>query len=113
LRQIALNLLSNSIKFTAAGDQIIVSTALTDEQEVVLRVRDTGTGISDRDPVTALEPFRQVATIAQWSTTGAGLGLPIIKALVEANFARFRIASEAGVGTLVEVTFPTTRVLAQ
>jgi len=113
MRQITLNLLSNSIKFTAAGDQIIVSTALTDEQEVVLRVRDTGTGISDRDPVTALEPFRQVATIAQWSTTGAGLGLPIIKALVEANFARFRIASEAGVGTLVEVTFPTTRVLAQ
>ena len=42
VRQIALNLLSNSIKFTGAGGQVIVSTALTDEQEVVLRVRDTG-----------------------------------------------------------------------
>jgi PAS domain S-box-containing protein len=113
LRQIALNLLSNSVKFTGAGGQIIVSTALTDEQEVVLRVRDTGTGMSDKDLETALEPFREVATIAHWASSGTGLGLPIIKALVEANHARFRIASEIGNGTLAEVTFPTTRVLAQ
>ena len=113
LRQIALNLLSNSVKFTGAGGQIIVSTALTDEQEVVLRVRDTGAGMSEKDLETALEPFRQVATIAHWASSGTGLGLPIIKALVEANHARFHIASEVGNGTLAEVTFPTTRVLAQ
>jgi signal transduction histidine kinase len=113
VRQIALNLLSNSIKFTGAGGQVIVSTALTDDQEVVLRVRDTGTGMSEKDLETALEPFRQVATVAHWSSSGTGLGLPIIKALVEANHARFRIASEVGNGTLVEVAFPTTRVLAQ
>jgi signal transduction histidine kinase len=113
LRQIALNLLSNSIKFTGAGGQIIVSTALTDDQEVVLRVRDTGNGMSDKDLETALEPFRQVATIAHWASSGTGLGLPIIKALVVANCARFRIASEAGNGTLAEIAFPTTRVLAQ
>jgi PAS domain S-box-containing protein len=113
VRQIALNLLSNSIKFTGAGGQVIVSTALTDDQEVVLRVRDTGTGMSEKDLETALEPFRQVATVANWSSSGTGLGLPIIKALVEANHARFRIASEVGSGTLVEVAFPTTRVLAQ
>jgi signal transduction histidine kinase len=113
VRQIALNLLSNSIKFTGAGGQVIVSTALTDDQEVVLRVRDTGTGMSEKDLETALEPFRQVATVAQWGSGGTGLGLPIIKALVEANHARFRIASEVGSGTLVEVAFPTTLVLAQ
>jgi PAS domain S-box-containing protein len=112
LRQIALNLLSNSIKFTGAGGQIIVSTVLTDDQEVVLRVRDTGAGMSGRDLETALEPFRQIATIAHWASSGTGLGLPIIKALVEANYARFRIASEAGNGTLTEVAFPTRRVLA-
>ena len=110
VRQIALNLLSNSIKFTGAGGQVIVSTALTDDQEVVLRVRDTGTGMSEKDLETALEPFRQVATVAHWGSSGTGLGLPIIKALVEANHARFRIASEVGSGTLVEVAFPTTRV---
>ena len=59
LRQIALNLLSNSIKFTGAGGQVIVSTAMTDDQEVVLRVRDTGNGMSEKDLETALEPFRQ------------------------------------------------------
>jgi PAS domain S-box-containing protein len=113
VRQIALNLLSNSIKFTGAGGQVIVSTALNDDQEVVLRVRDTGTGMSEKDMETALEPFRQTTTVAHWGSSGTGLGLPIIKALVEANHARFRIASEVGNGTLVEVTFPTTWVLAQ
>ena len=113
MRQIALNLLSNSIKFTDAGGQVIVSTALTDDQEVVLRVRDTGAGMSENEIETALEPFRQLGTIAHWGSSGTGLGLPITKALVEANQARFRVASEAGNGTLVEISFPTSRVLAQ
>ncbi|MGB8895199.1 MAG: PAS domain-containing protein [Pseudolabrys sp.] len=113
MRQIALNLLSNSIKFTHAGGQVIVSTALTDNQEVVLRVRDTGIGMNEKDLESALEPFRQVATAVQLGSTGSGLGLPITKALVEANQARFRITSKGGDGTLVEVVFPVTRVLAQ
>jgi len=113
MRQIALNLLSNSIKFTGAGGQVIVSTALTDDQEVVLRVRDTGRGMSEKDLQMALEPFGQVAAAMQWGSSGTGLGLPITKALAEANYARFDIVSEVGDGTLVEVAFPTTRVLAQ
>ena len=113
VRQIALNLLSNSIKFTGAGGQVIVSTALTDEHEVVLRVRDTGPGMSEKQLQTALEPFRQLATSARWGASGTGLGLPITKALSEANHARFRITSQVNDGTLVEVAFPATRVLAQ
>ncbi len=113
VRQIALNLLSNSIKFTGAGGQVIVSTALTDEHEVVLRVRDTGAGMSEKELQTALEPFRQLATSARWGSSGTGLGLPITKALAEANRGRFRITSEVNDGTLVEVAFPATRVLAQ
>ena len=93
MRQIALNLLSNSIKFTGAGGQVIVSTALNDEHEVVLRVRDTGHGMSEKELQTALEPFRQIATSARWGASGTGLGLPITKALAEANHARFRITS--------------------
>ncbi len=113
VRQIALNLLSNSIKFTGAGGQVIVSTALTDDHEVVLRVRDTGAGMSEKELQTALEPFRQLATSARWGSSGTGLGLPITKALTEANHARFRITSQVADGTLVEVAFPATRVLAQ
>jgi len=113
VRQIALNVLSNSIKFTGAGGQVIVSTALTDSHEVVLRVRDTGHGMSEKELQTALEPFRQLATAPRWGTSGTGLGLPITKALAEANHARFAITSRVEDGTLVEVAFPATRVLAQ
>ncbi len=113
LRQIVLNLLSNSIKFTGAGGQVIVSTALTDGHEVVLRVRDTGRGMNEKELQTALEPFRQHATSPRWSDAGSGLGLPITKALAEANHARFHITSQVADGTLVEVAFPATRVLAQ
>jgi len=112
MRQIVLNLLSNSIKFTGAGGQVIVSTALTDDREVVLRVRDTGAGMSEKELQTALEPFRQTATAARWGSSGTGLGLPITKALAEANQARFRITSHVNEGTLVELAFPTARVLA-
>ena len=113
VRQIALNLLSNSIKFTGAGGQVIVSTAVNDGNEIVLRVRDTGVGMSEKELQTALEPFRQLATAARWGSSGTGLGLPITKALSEANHARFRITSQVDTGTLVEVAFPATRMLAQ
>ncbi len=113
VRQITLNLLSNSIKFTGAGGQMIVSTALNDDNEAVLRVRDTGVGMSANELQTALEPFRQLATSARWGSSGTGLGLPITKALAEANHARFRITSHPDDGTLVEVAFPATRVLAE
>ncbi|MEP7029781.1 MAG: PAS domain-containing protein [Pseudolabrys sp.] len=113
VRQIMLNLLSNSIKFTGAGGQVIVSTFMTDGHEVGLRVRDTGVGMSEKELQTALEPFRQLATSARWGSSGTGLGLPITKALAEANHARFSITSQVDDGTLVEVAFPATRVLAE
>ena len=113
VRQIALNLISSSIKFSGAGGQVIVSTGVTDEQEVVLHVRDTGAGMSEKELETTLEPFRQIATSANWGVSGTGLGLPITKALAEANRARFRISSRGAEGTLVEIAFPATRVLAQ
>jgi PAS domain S-box-containing protein len=113
LRQIALNLLSNSVKFTPAGGQIIVSTALSEAGEAILRVRDTGVGMSEAELKAAMEPFRQVATTSSQSVKGTGLGLPLTKALVEANRASFGISSAPNQGTLVEVVFPPTRVLAE
>ncbi len=113
VRQIVLNLLSNSVKFTGPGGQVIVSTALSDGGEAVLRVRDTGIGMSERDIEAALEPFRQTATSGSWGSGGTGLGLPLTKALAEANRASFSIRSAPNAGTLVEVAFPPTRVLAE
>jgi signal transduction histidine kinase len=112
LRQIVLNLISNSIKFTGPGGQVIVSTAVSDGHDVVLRVRDTGVGMSDKDIETALEPFRQVATSGSFGSGGTGLALPLTKALAEANRANFHIKSAPNAGTLVEVAFPPSRVVA-
>jgi signal transduction histidine kinase len=112
VRQIALNILSNSIKLTSAGGQVIVSTAVNDAQEVSLRIRDTASGMSEKELQNALQPFAQLATTNRWGTSGTGLALPITKALAEANHARFRIFSGVDAGTLVEVAFPATRVLA-
>jgi signal transduction histidine kinase len=112
LRQIVLNLISNSIKFTGPGGQVIVSTAVSDGRDVVLRVRDTGVGMSDKDIETALEPFRQVATSTSFGSGGTGLALPLTKALAEANRANFHIKSAPNAGTLVEVAFPPSRVVA-
>jgi PAS domain S-box-containing protein len=106
IRQIVLNLLSNSIKFTNAGGQVIVSTAASDRGEIVLRVRDTGIGMSEKDIEAALQPFRQLTTSSRTDANGTGLGLPLTKALVEANRARFSIKSAVNAGTLVEVAFP-------
>jgi PAS domain S-box-containing protein len=106
LRQIVVSLLNNSIKFTSAGGQVIVSTALSDAGETVLRVRDTGIGMSDKDVEAALAPFRQRAIRSTQNSIGSGLGLALTKALAEANRARFNIVSNVGDGTLVEITFP-------
>ena len=112
LRQILLNLLSNAVKFTRAGGQVIVSSAMEANGEVVVRIRDTGVGMSEKDVETALKPFRQLATTKSVDQRGTGLGLPLTKALVEANRASFAIDSAVDQGTLVKITFPTTRVLA-
>ncbi len=108
VRQIVLNLLSNAIKFTDAGGQVIVSTAMTEAHGVVIRVRDTGIGMNEDDIIAALEPFRQLATARQRG--GTGLGLPLTKALIEANHGSFGIFSTRNEGTLVEVVFPPHRL---
>ena len=103
LRQIVLNLLSNAVKFNEPGGQVIVSTALAGADTVAIRIRDTGIGMSEDEIAAAMEPFRQLSTV---NRTGSGLGLPLTKALVEANCASMTIKSTRGEGTLVEVTFP-------
>ena len=109
LMQIMLNILSNAIKFTDEGGQVIVSTARTVKGDLVIRVKDTGVGMTEQEVRTALEPFRQIKTSRR--TGGTGLGLPLTKALIEANRASMTIISAKDSGTLVEITFPSTRVL--
>ena len=110
MKQIVLNVLSNAVKYNESGGQVIVSTAQTDAGHAVVRIRDTGLGMTDSEVQTALEPFGQVHTSRH--TTGTGLGLPLTKALVEANRANFTIKSRKGEGTLIEIAFPPSRIMA-
>jgi len=102
LRQIALNLIGNSIHLANAGGQVIVSTALSDFGDVVLRVRDTGQGLSENEIAAAMEPFR---TQPPSDRASPGVSLSLTKALVEANRAQFHIKTGAHPGTLIEVVF--------
>ncbi|WP_442754995.1 ATP-binding protein [Methylocystis sp. JAN1] len=110
LKQILLNLLSNAMKYNEPGGQVIVSSALAESGHVLIRVKDTGIGMSEDEVTTALEPFKQVATSRR--VRGTGLGLPLTKALIEANHASFTIRSRKNEGTLIEVAFPPPQVLA-
>ena len=111
IRQIVLNLLSNAVKFNVAGGQAIVSTALDQSGEVTVRIRDTGIGMSEKEIEAALKPFQQIAHSGSARFEGTGLGLPLTKALVEANRASFVIDSTPDHGTLIRISFPIERVL--
>ncbi|MGI9388210.1 MAG: sensor histidine kinase, partial [Methyloligellaceae bacterium] len=108
VKQIILNLVSNAIKFTNSGGQVIVSTQRTSEDGVNIRVRDTGIGMSQDEIAVAMKPFQQPDT-APRKQVGTGLGLPLTKALVEANRALFGLRSTSDAGTRIDVTFDAER----
>ena len=112
MRQIMLNVLSNAIKFTDPGGQVIVSGLMNKSGELKFRIKDTGIGMNAEQLKDALEPFKRVTTAGR-EAQGTGLGLPLTRALAEANRATFNISSEPRKGTMIELTFPTTRVLAE
>ncbi|MGD9867172.1 MAG: sensor histidine kinase, partial [Hyphomicrobiales bacterium] len=104
MKQVLLNLLSNAVKFTGPGGQVIVSARRLESGEVRLRVRDTGIGMSGSEIEQAMRPFRQLDT-APRKQVGTGLGLPLTKALAEANRASFHLESSSGAGTTVDIVF--------
>jgi PAS domain S-box-containing protein len=112
IKQIAINILANAIRFTPSGGQIVVSSAYEPNGAVTLRIRDTGIGMSKNELDQAMKPFGQVHPGTRQRGDGTGLGLPLTRAMTEANRAVFSIQSAPNEGTLVEITFPPQRVLA-
>ncbi|MCY6382344.1 PAS domain S-box protein [Hoeflea prorocentri] len=113
IKQIAINLLSNAVRFTPAGGQVVVSTTYEPNGNVSLRIRDTGVGMTRAELEQAMKPFKQVAGLNRPRGEGTGLGLPLAKAMAEANRAQFAMNSQPGEGTLIEIVFPSQRVLAE
>ncbi len=102
VKQMLLNLVGNAIKFTGPGGHIDVSTSLNHDGGIVLAVRDTGAGMSATEAEVALLPFRQVGAV---QNGGTGLGLPLTKALAEANGGRLDVSSQPGQGTTMTISF--------
>ena len=111
MKQVLLNLVSNAIKFTPPGGQVILSGQLTAGGEFSLKVKDTGIGMAEEELAVAMQPFGRIHAEERPDIPGTGLGLPLTKALVEANRGRFTLTSSRGKGTLAEITFPVNRVL--
>jgi len=105
LKQVFANILSNAVKFTPAGGAIRVA-AEAHAQGVAVRIRDTGIGMSEEQAALALEPFRQAASSLSRDFDGAGLGLPIAKAIVDGHGGRLSLTSREGVGTEVSILLP-------
>ena len=112
LRQIMLNLLSNAVKYTNAGGQVVISASIEQDGSLAVRVKDTGIGMTDEQLQDALQPFTRLESPDR-VRQGTGLGLPLTKALTEANRAKFHMSSAPNQGTLAEIVFPGTRVLAE
>jgi len=111
LKQILLNLLSNAIKFTPPGGSITVFTKMAQDGGVILGVSDTGVGIAPDDLERVFLNFGQGRHDVVTADKGTGLGLPIVKGLVEAHGGRIELLSAVGEGTTVIVQLPVNRVV--
>src|SRR5690606_28152661 len=110
LRQILLNLLSNSIKFTPSGGSVMVEAGIEADGKLAVIVRDTGIGMSADDIEIVLQPFGQVESAHTRSHNGTGLGLPISKSLAGLHGGSMVVESKVGKGTDITVRFPAPRV---
>jgi signal transduction histidine kinase len=105
VRQMLVNLLTNAVKFTPKGGRVMLSARL-DGDQVELSVSDTGVGIAAKDIAKVLEPFGQADNPHSRRQQGTGLGLPIVKALVEQSGGSFRLESKLDAGTTVTLRLP-------
>jgi signal transduction histidine kinase len=110
VRQMLLNLLSNSLKFTPRGGSVFVQVA-GDGDGIAVQVRDTGIGIDEQHIAKVLQPFGQVRDPSTEDVQGTGLGLPLVKSFIEAQGGRFELASRVGEGTTVTLWFPPERII--
>jgi two-component system cell cycle sensor histidine kinase PleC len=111
VNQIAINLLTNAIKFSPPKGRVILSVRRTSAGAVALSVKDNGPGIPAQEVEQALSAFSRGSVAAKKAIDGAGLGLPIVKGLMEMHEGKIEIISDVGQGTEVICTFPASRVL--
>ena len=106
LDQVLNNLLSNALKFTAAGGRIEVGASQENRSYVALWVKDTGVGVPREEIGTLFQKYKQTASGKSSEHKGTGLGLVICKMIVEAHGGQISVESEAGKGSTFIVKIP-------
>ena len=109
-KQIAINLLSNALKFTPAGGTITVLAGMRENGGCYVTVRDSGSGIAEEDRKVVFESFGQGRHDVATDVKSTGLGLAIVKALVELHGGEVWLASTPGEGAAFTIEVPAGRV---
>jgi PAS domain S-box-containing protein len=114
VKQIVLNLISNGVKFTPPGGEVLVTADLEPDGEFLFSVVDSGLGLKPEQVSKAIEPFGQVknSLSRERGQEGTGLGLPLTKRLIELHGGSLELLSRPSAGTIMNVRFPAERVVA-
>lgn len=109
LKQMMLNLLSNAVKFTPKDGEVSIAASLDDRGAVKITVTDSGIGIAPEDMDKVLSPFGQVDSDLAREHEGTGLGVPLVKAMIELHGGELLFQSAPGKGSVVTLRFPPER----
>jgi len=111
VKQMLLNLLSNAVKFTSLGGKVTLDARIDGGGKMLVSVADTGIGIAEDEVENMFQPFTQASSGLAKRHQGTGLGLYLVKSLIEEHQGTMKIESKLGHGTKVSVVFPPDRVL--
>ena len=111
MQEILYQLFSNAVKFTQPNGYVNASAQVTANGEIAVVIADTGVGIAPEDQTQMFDRFGRGQHDVARTNAGAGLGLPIVKGLVELHGGRIALSSAPGEGTRVSVFFPAERVV--
>jgi two-component system sensor histidine kinase BaeS len=106
ISRIFVNLISNAVKYTPVGGSVKINFSQENEN-VIIRVEDTGVGISEKDLPYIFERFYRTDRSRNSRTGGAGIGLTIVKAITEMHHGKISVQSRVGTGTKFEILLPT------
>jgi two-component system cell cycle sensor histidine kinase PleC len=109
VKQMILNLLSNAIKFTPAKGSVTLKVGRDGDGALFVAVADTGPGIDAAEIPRILEPYGQGKAADKGAAEGTGLGLTLVKAMIEAHGGSLEIESKLGAGSTFTLRFPPSR----
>ena len=110
-KQILLNLIHNAVKFTPSGGRVSIAASCESAQGLTVTVHDTGIGIARENLKKVLQPFVQVSGAGRRAKEGTGLGLPLVRVMMERHGGALELDSEVGKSTTARIIFPPQRLV--